>query len=144
MIAQTLRFIDMVRCPIFFATEIILTLTGIFVKLNVRFNGRVVFLKVGLGEPAENPDDFLRGNEMIEYTVVGDDPDFESPIVLRGPFEKDDPSEIAERCARDFHNDHDGWEYEWPLKIAIRVDGDVKVFSVDRDYSPYFSAHEER
>ena len=81
---------------------------------------------------------------MIEYVIKSDDPDFESPIILKGPFEKDDPYEIAERCARDFHNDHAGWEYEWPLKIAIRVDGDVKVFSVEREHEPYFIASEEK
>lgn len=48
----------------------------------------------------------------------------------------------AQDMAKDFHQNHDGWEYSWPLNLSIfRTDGSlVGTFEVDREMEPVFSA----
>ena len=50
---------------------------------------------------------------------------------------------IANECADDYHNNHDGWESTWPLRFFLRETEDgpiVAVFDVDREVVPQFSA----
>ncbi len=50
---------------------------------------------------------------------------------------------LAEECADHFHGYHDGWEYDWPLRIEIReADGykAVGTFLVEMDMQPQFYA----
>ncbi len=50
---------------------------------------------------------------------------------------------LAEKCADDYHSNHDGWESSWPLTIAIRETEDgptIARFSVDRETVPQFTA----
>lgn len=58
-------------------------------------------------------------------------------------WDKDNLEHVAEEAAGHFHNDHDGWVCEWPLKIAIADEnGLLAVFSVEREQEPVFSACE--
>jgi hypothetical protein len=51
----------------------------------------------------------------------------------------------AERCARNYHYEHAGWECSWPLTFILKLQEDgpvIGVFEVNREYSPSFSATE--
>ena len=51
---------------------------------------------------------------------------------------------VAEECAQDYHDNHDGWELQsWPYTFSLRgtEDGPVHVrFAVDREAVPSFTA----
>ena len=54
---------------------------------------------------------------------------------------KDDIEEIAQECAEQDWNDHDGWESSWPKTFSIFADGDLLGFvNVDMEMEPVFSA----
>lgn len=49
----------------------------------------------------------------------------------------------AEEAAEDYHDNHDGWEANWPLTIKIAdSESHLGTFEVDREARPYFSARE--
>jgi hypothetical protein len=55
----------------------------------------------------------------------------------------DDHEHLAEKCADDFHSEHDGWEANWPLRItlyATKTGPAVATFEVEREYEPRFNA----
>lgn len=61
------------------------------------------------------------------------------------PVAKDsDLSLIAERCAEDFHSNHDGWECSWPREFVLwgSEEGGEELgrFEIDRETVPVFSA----
>lgn len=50
---------------------------------------------------------------------------------------------IAERCAEDYHSNHDGWESNWPLTFALHATEDgpeVARLNIDREAVPHFYA----
>jgi hypothetical protein len=50
---------------------------------------------------------------------------------------------VVTDLAEDLHDNHDGWEAEWPLQIRIyEDDAEVARFSVEREHVPQFSAWE--
>jgi hypothetical protein len=50
---------------------------------------------------------------------------------------------MAEHCAEDYHNNHDGWESSWPLEFRIWEDGVlVARISVERESRPHFSGYQ--
>jgi hypothetical protein len=76
----------------------------------------------------------------ITYQYVVDDED-DWPYEVRT--RHTDPAYIAEEAAQDFHSDHDGWEADWPLTIAVMKDGEVLgKFTVEREAVPEFQAYE--
>lgn len=53
-------------------------------------------------------------------------------------------SSIAQIAAEDFHSNHDGWEFDWPLEIELfTIEGErLGLFSVEMEAVPRFSATE--
>ena len=53
-------------------------------------------------------------------------------------------ADIAQDCAEDAHNNHDGWDSSWPLTIAVYEipypEGLKGKFEVDREAQPVFYA----
>ena len=51
---------------------------------------------------------------------------------------------VAEECAQDYHDNHDGWELQsWPYTFSLRETEDGPVgarFAVDREAVPSFTA----
>jgi len=58
----------------------------------------------------------------------------------------DDADYVAQDCAENYHNQHDGWESSWPVEMTIwREDGTLLGrFSVELEHEPSFSAREVR
>lgn len=61
-----------------------------------------------------------------------------------------DLESLAEQCAEDFYDNHDGWEYgNWcsgsePITFYIWVDENTKVsYDVYMEFNPSFSAHKK-
>lgn len=52
-------------------------------------------------------------------------------------------AQIAEKCADDYHANHDGWEASWPVMLAIyesEYSPAIATFEVDREAVPEFTA----
>lgn len=52
---------------------------------------------------------------------------------------------LAEKCAADYHRNHDGWESKWPLRFFLREEQSgpvIAVFDVQREEVPEFNASE--
>lgn len=52
---------------------------------------------------------------------------------------------LAEECARDYYRDHDGWESDWPLVIALHESEDgpeIARYRVELELEPSFLASE--
>ncbi|WGL99114.1 hypothetical protein QE177_04330 [Arsenophonus sp. aPb] len=48
---------------------------------------------------------------------------------------------IATQCAEDYHNNHDGWESDWPLVIRIFANNEIiGDFKVEMEFWPSFPA----
>ncbi|HEJ9486047.1 TPA: hypothetical protein SMM93_001437 [Proteus mirabilis] len=48
---------------------------------------------------------------------------------------------LVNECASDYHSEHDGNEYSWPVFFIIWVDSECKgQFIVNRELDPVFSA----
>lgn len=45
---------------------------------------------------------------------------------------------IVKDCAKDYHDNHDGWEAMWPKRFSVFIAGEWKTFWVDREHEPYF------
>ena len=58
-------------------------------------------------------------------------------------WDDDDPEGIAEDAARDYYNNHDGWESSWPREIEV-FSGfrSLGRFLVHLEHMPYFNADE--
>lgn len=53
------------------------------------------------------------------------------------------PRDIAERCAEDYFDTHDGWEAAWPLTFVLYADARsaaLGTFSVSIESRPTFTA----
>lgn len=51
--------------------------------------------------------------------------------------------DIAEECAADFHDRHDGWECDWPRQFVLYDSPDgpaLTTLTVDRETVPHFVA----
>ena len=46
----------------------------------------------------------------------------------------------AERAAEHFHDHRDGYDRSWPCEISVRIAGIERVFRVERESVPAFSA----
>ena len=49
---------------------------------------------------------------------------------------------IAEEAAKQYHQNHDGWEATWPLDFEIFLENgeSLGIYTVEREYEPFFSA----
>ena len=58
--------------------------------------------------------------------------------------ERDDLDEIAESCAQDFHESHDGYERTWPIIVSLfAAESDEEAIhrvEVGIEYEPVFTA----
>lgn len=60
-------------------------------------------------------------------------------------FDKEDGDWLAEAAAENFHDNHDGWDYSWPVVIVVADELDViGIFSVEREAVPEFTAYEKK
>ena len=51
---------------------------------------------------------------------------------------------LAERCADDFHSNHDGWECRWPREFELYESEDgpaVAKLLIERESVPLFTAY---
>lgn len=51
--------------------------------------------------------------------------------------------ELAVACAEDWHDNHDGWESQWPRVFTLyanKTGPELARQSVDREYTPSFTA----
>jgi len=54
---------------------------------------------------------------------------------------KEELQYVAQAAAHDFHSNHDGGDWLWPLQFVIADEsGELGTFSVKRYFSPTFSA----
>ncbi|MGM0935919.1 MAG: hypothetical protein ACQEWL_04785 [Pseudomonadota bacterium] len=52
----------------------------------------------------------------------------------------DDFEFLAETCAEDFYDNHDGWEVEWPCLFMIWIDDTyLGMFEAELDHTPVFT-----
>lgn len=55
-------------------------------------------------------------------------------------WDEDDACLLAEECAQDYYDHHDGWESKWPLDIEVfRNNESLGLFTVEQDIEPVFS-----
>ncbi len=48
---------------------------------------------------------------------------------------------IVDDAAKDFYENHDGWESSWPNEIVIFEDGkELGIFTVELEHEPTFSS----
>jgi hypothetical protein len=82
----------------------------------------------------------------IFYNAYDDDTAHRHQVTLIADYDLDDDSwndDLAERCADDWHSNHDGWEASWPRTFVLFRDKTGPAFArftVDREYAPQFSA----
>lgn len=85
---------------------------------------------------------------IVYYNAYGDG-DEEShrhQLTMIADYDLDDDTwndSIAEQCADDWHDNHDGWEASWPRVFAIFSDKKGPAFArfeINREYEPTFSA----
>lgn len=52
------------------------------------------------------------------------------------------PEGIAEACALDFFNNHDGWDCRWPLVFCVAKENDemIGTFEIESRIEPVFKA----
>lgn len=80
----------------------------------------------------------------IEYAVVGKNnfDDLTDRYALKN--DKPDvlsPKYLAEMCAKDYNDNHEGWGAYWPIDIAVFTEGkSLGVFRVAQEYNPTFTA----
>lgn len=64
----------------------------------------------------------------------------DSTTCLQRPLEA---RHVAEKCADDFHSNHDGWECSWPRTFTLHETEDgpvVATFEIEREAVPLFIA----
>ena len=82
----------------------------------------------------------------LYYNPRGDDTGHRHQVTLIADYELNDDSwdeELAEQCAKDWHDQKDGWEGEWPRVFSLyreKTGPAFACFQVDREYEPRFSA----
>lgn len=80
-----------------------------------------------------------------KYCIVYDDEagveELEPNYSFSSKWDADDLKWLAEDAAQNYHSNHDGWEADWPVKLAI-FDGDICLgkFEVELEFDPSFSA----
>lgn len=80
--------------------------------------------------------------KTIWYSSEGDCHPLEvdSTTCLHRPLEA---RHVAEKCADDFHSNHDGWERSWPRTFTLHeTEGGpvVATFEIEREAVPVFTA----
>lgn len=81
-------------------------------------------------------------NPMHRYTYCRPDYCEDSRYRFTSIWDAETLEYLAEDAAEDFHNNHDGWESEWPLTFNIYDTDDnlLGTCTVDREHNPTFSA----
>jgi hypothetical protein len=58
---------------------------------------------------------------------------------LTTTWSEDELDYIAQEAAKDFHENHDGWEAQWPISLTLTADGEEKgTFDVELELEPVF------
>lgn len=75
-----------------------------------------------------------------QHADVGDDHWF--TLEVPDHFTVEHAEWTAEDAAEDYHSNHDGWEYKWPLTFRIRDENgrDLGEWEVSMEMVPSFSA----
>ncbi|MBD2801779.1 hypothetical protein ID854_15355 [Xenorhabdus sp. M] len=80
---------------------------------------------------------------VIEYVVVGGnnfDALTEHYVLKNGKLNAASPQNLAEICAKDYYDNHDGWGAYWPIDIMILAGGEsLGVYRVTQEYNPTFA-----
>lgn len=75
-------------------------------------------------------------DDEYRYSLELDSPHYN----LTRPIEQQD---VAARCAKDYRDEHDGWESKWPIDFTIYESEDgpaLATFTVEQDFEPVFYA----
>jgi hypothetical protein len=77
---------------------------------------------------------------MAKYFYSDEDED--TAFEFESHHTEENPDWIAEAAAEDYHDNHDGWEANWPLILTIWADDKrlLGKFEVERETTPVFSA----
>lgn len=82
--------------------------------------------------------------DEAEYSQIDDDDKYtlSEPEIKYSPDDTGfDLRTCVQECASDYHDNHDGWECEWPVYFILWIDGECKgKFCVEREYEPAFTA----
>lgn len=68
---------------------------------------------------------------LPDHGMTADD-----PYEVDSVFGDDSPYFVAEDAAKNYHDEHDGWEAHWPLAIVVfsaNREREIGRFSVDRE-----------
>ncbi len=82
----------------------------------------------------------------LYYSAYDYDSEHRTSVTLIYDYDLNDDSwndSIAEQCADDWHDNHDGWEASWPRVFALYRDKTSPAFArfeVCREYEPIFTA----
>ncbi|CDM92183.1 hypothetical protein L7G72_10185 [Xenorhabdus bovienii] len=80
----------------------------------------------------------------IEYAVIGknNSDDLTDRYALKNDtLNASSLKRLAEMCAKDYNDNHDGWGAYWPIDIVVFSEGrSVGVFRVEQEYNPTFTA----
>ena len=81
-------------------------------------------------------------SKLYQYMYTIHNESFDNGMLVSSGWSEEDMEWLAEDCAKNYHNQHDGWESSWPITITIYRLDETKLgsFEVDRDVEPVFSA----
>lgn len=59
-------------------------------------------------------------------------------------WEKDEHEYIIEECAKDFYENHDGWDVAWPIKFKLYDENEnyIATYEINLEWEPDFQAQE--
>ena len=81
---------------------------------------------------------------VIYYDVDNENQKYKLEESYFSSFVDNDLPFIASECAKNFWDNHDGWEGSWPMMFEL-YDNEMKSlgkFDVEQEYDPTFSASE--
>lgn len=78
---------------------------------------------------------------IVYYSVEGETEEHYMLDVVK-EIAENFPRMVAEQAAEDYHDNHDGWEDGWPVKINLHDPFKelIASFDVDLESAPIFSA----
>lgn len=79
----------------------------------------------------------------IEYTVIDNEQEYEDAYSIETTWGLENLRYIAQDCAEDYCNCHEGHEDSWPLTFELFIEGESKgEFDVELEMEVTFSASE--
>jgi hypothetical protein len=78
----------------------------------------------------------------IHYAPLDWGMEFQDSWPIETIWDPDELGYIAEECAEDYHNNHDGWEASWPVTFVMwdHRGEELGTCEVSRETAPVFQA----